>query len=329
MQASPGSSTHFGVTPRTPDDGALVAKPGAPRQKTREEQLRERRQVLMERVRKNGAKRKHGNSFDKPMTTKDASHISELVRIRETHGGVSLGSLDSLRTLGRPNDDGSPTPDYAKLIQERNSLYQQNIKRVAKEIRKQEIGDAYIDILTSYEESEWPQQPIPRAPTQRSDSRGKPAQPGTSPNPTTLLARYVELSNLHHNDIRERLDHAHAKTVISLAGTAKDKNNLAQKEAKLKAERLDKVPLTYEAWKNLDEGRQFRVGRFLQLPDEQKDTEVTTRKWNREDAMALYQLYKNEPEFHAAVDAVVSKRTATDPRRRPTLSNAPAPVEPK
>ncbi|KAG8689894.1 hypothetical protein FRC08_010748 [Ceratobasidium sp. 394] len=86
---------------------------------------------------------------------------------------------------------------------------------------------------------------------------------------------------------------------------------------------LEKVPASYQAWQALDEGRQVRVARFLQLPDEHKDKEVERRQWNREDAMTLYQAYKNEPGFQTEVNALLAKRVAIDPRRRPTVSNPP------
>lgn len=74
----------------------------------------------------------------------------------------------------------------------------------------------------------------------------------------------------------------------------KKRRKFAQDEAKRIAETLDQVPLTYTSWKKLDEGRQARVARFLQLPDEQKDIDVQQKHWKRDDAMALYQEYKNE-----------------------------------
>jgi hypothetical protein len=95
-------------------------------------------------------------------------------------------------------------------------------------------------------------------------------------------------------EVLERVDHACSKTGVGILAANKQRQKLAQEEARRMADTLDQVPATYASWKRLDEGRQARVARFLQLPDEQKDADVYQKRWKREDAMKLYQEYKNE-----------------------------------
>ncbi|KAG8748400.1 hypothetical protein FRC10_005947 [Ceratobasidium sp. 414] len=335
--ASLGSSTHHAGatpnymtprtprTPKTPDEyGSLAKKAGFPgrQHRTREEKLKD----LMERVRRHRAKQKVGNPFEMPPLPDDISRANELVRLRETHGTYPMDSLETLKALGRPPEAETAPIDYSKIAQERQAAYKEGLRRMAEERRRERVQDAYIDVLVGYEEEEWPKRPIPGLSGSRSSKLGQsPTQPGPMVTPMRQMVLADDLRRLktRHDDILERLDYAHSKTIIAIRGAEKTQSKLGEQEARRKAELLEKVPASYQAWKSLDEGRRARVARFLQLPDEHKDKEVDKRQWNREDAMTLYQAYKNEPEFQADVNALLAKRVTTDPRRRPTLLNPP------
>ncbi|KAG9102395.1 hypothetical protein FRC06_002042 [Ceratobasidium sp. 370] len=316
-------------TPKTPDEyGTLAKKAGfsGRQHRTREEKLKD----LMDRVRRHRAKQKVGNSFDMPPLPDDISRANELVRLRETYGTYPMDSLEALKALGRSQEAETTPIDYSKIAQERQAAYKAGIRRMAEETRRERIQDAYIDVLVGYEEEEWPNRPILGPISSRSSKLGQnSAHPGFMTTPMlnhkkqAVLANDLRLLKTRHDDIIERLDYAHSKTMIAIRGAAKTQSKIGEQEARRKAEMLEKVPASYQAWQSLDEGRRTRVARFLQLPDEHKDREVEKRQWNREDAMALHQSYRNEPEFQADVNALLAKRVATDPRRRPTVSNPP------
>ncbi|QRV74130.1 hypothetical protein RhiJN_02144 [Ceratobasidium sp. AG-Ba] len=333
MHPPPGGSAHHpGATPnymtprtprtpKTPDEyGSLAKKAGfSHRQpRTREERMKD----LMERVRRHGAKKRNGNAFDLPPLSDDISRANELVRLRETYGTYPMDNLESLRALGRLQEAETTPPDYPKIAQERQTIYKEGVRRMAEQTRRERIQDAYVDVLVGYEEEEWHKRPIPVGSSRSSKLGQNPNQQTAVVTPMVVLEHELKVLKTRHDDIRERLDYANSKTIIAIRGTGKNQNKLAEQEARRRAEVLDKVPTSFQAWKALDESRQVRIGRFLQLPDDQKDAEVEKRQWSREDAMALYQAFRSEPEFQAELNSLLAKRMTTDPRRRPT-SNPP------
>jgi hypothetical protein len=271
-------------------------------------------------------------------------------------------SLETLRALGRSKDSETAPVDYSKLAQERQTLYKDGILRMAEEQRREQIQDAYLDVLVGYDEDEWPKRTIPRPGSSRPNKNGQSlAQSLPTANPVVrfskssvcetnfakqaVLASDLRILKARHDDIRERIDYAHTKTMLSLRSAGNNKRKLDEREARYKAEMLDQVPASYQAWKVLDEGRRTRIARFLQLADGDKNDEVKKRKWSRDDAMTLNQAYRNEvcewaikswdclsdifcsqPDFQTDVNALLAKRVTTDPRRRPTASNPPSAV---
>ncbi|KAG9086936.1 hypothetical protein FS749_003275 [Ceratobasidium sp. UAMH 11750] len=234
-----------------------------------------------------------------------------------------MPSLEALKALGRSQEAETTPIDYFKIAQERQATYKEGLRRMAEETRRERVQDAYIEVLVGYEEEEWPKRPIPGLSSRSSKLGQNSTQPGPTVTPETVLANDLRMLKARHDDIIERLDYAHCKTLVTLRNAAQAQKHAGEQEARRKAEMLEKVPASYQAWQALDEGRQVRVARFLQLPDEHKDKEVERRQWNREDAMTLYQAYKNEPGFQTEVNALLAKRVAIDPRRRPTVSNPP------
>ncbi|KAG8706571.1 hypothetical protein FRC09_002343 [Ceratobasidium sp. 395] len=320
-------------TPKTPDEyGGNLKKAGFGRQhRTPEERLEE----LMARVRRHRAKQRIGNSFDMPPLLDgtafvckvkigdltyfpDMSRANELAKLRETHGTNRMDSLESLKALGRLRGAETAPIDHLKIAQERQATYKDGLHRMAEETRRERVQDAYASVLAGYDLEEWPKRPIPGPGGNKSSKLGQnPAHSDVTATPMVLLTNDIRILKTRHDDIRERLNYAHSKTMIAIRGAAKSQSRLEEQEARRKAEMLDKIPASYQAWKSLDEGRRTRVARFLQLPDEHKDKEVEKRKWNREDAMALNHAYKNEQEFQTDINALLAKRVTTDPRRRP------------
>ncbi|KAG9081022.1 hypothetical protein FRC07_014694 [Ceratobasidium sp. 392] len=305
-------------TPKTPDEYGNLKKAGfsSRSHRTPEERLKD----LMERVRRHNYKRSVGNSFDMPPLPDDLSRANELVRLRETYGTCHLDSLEALKALGRSQGAETTSIDHSKIAHERQATYKAGIRHMAEEMRRERLQDAYAGVLVGYDEEEWSKRPVPSLGSSKSGKLGhSSAQSEDTASPMILLANELRILKTRHDDIQERIDYAHSKTMIAIRGTAKTQSRLEEQEARRKAEILDKIPASYQAWKLLDEGRRARIARFLQLPSEQKDKEVSKRQWNRNDAMDLNDAYKKEPEFQADVNALLAKRVATDPRRRPSM----------
>ncbi|KAB5595000.1 hypothetical protein CTheo_1633 [Ceratobasidium theobromae] len=304
-------------TPKTPDEHGssnLGKKAVFPHLDERHD----RHHILMDRVRRHAALKRVGNTFDKPIIPEDKSRTKELLKIGQSAGQVSLGSLESLRGFSRSQDVQVTSPEHTMMALENFHAHRDGVHRAAAELAKNQRAMTYIEITKEEE----PPNPVIQRLDGRNKNKNRQAIEVTTP--TKYLAQHVQ----PQFEVLERVDHSCSKTYVGMLYEIKKRRKFAQDEAKRIAETLDQVPLTYTSWKKLDEGRQARVARFLQLPDEQKDIDVQQKHWKRDDAMALYQEYKNEPEFQADVTKVLAKRISTDPRRRLTLTNGPNSVPP-
>ncbi|CAE6392465.1 unnamed protein product [Rhizoctonia solani] len=309
---SPDSVSYAGTlpamtprTPRSPDDTrAVLGTGGFPHMKSR---LASR----AEKAKQSGAIKRIGCPFNQALEDKD--QLKELLKLTQTHGQVSLGSLESLRSFSRSGDTPPSIPDHLTVIREKSKLHHEGIHRAAVALSEKERANVYIDLLRVEEP------PIPLG--SASNIKGKEkAHPMTS-DPTRELVRHAR----HRSEVLERVNHSFAKTCAGIASDYRQRKKDAAKAAQVEARRLDQVPASYVAWKKLDEGRQVKVARFLQLTNEQKDTDLANKNWNRDDAMALYNEYNDQPEFQSEVSRVLARRVSTDPRRRPTISNTPNP----
>lgn len=300
--ASPESVKYAGATPnymtprtpKTPDEhGSSLKKAGFPHLKqSRDKESQNGHQARMERFRRSGLKhlKQHGSVFYRPIPPGGKPLAREILKTAQSIGTVPIGSLESLRGFSRSRNTQAGPPDHSVMIQENAKTYRNIIHHAAAAHVKKQMATTYIELKD--------EEPMPK--------------------PIKLFIGHTQPCF----EVLERVDHSASKTRISAIRASKTRIKFAQVEARRKAEALDQVPKSYAAWKKLDEPRQARVAKFLQLPDDQKDQEVTLKRWNRNDAMTLNQQYKNEPEFQAEVSAILAKRVTTDPRRRPTLVNA-------
>jgi hypothetical protein len=98
----------------------------------------------------------------------------------------------------------------------------------------------------------------------------------------------------------------------------KEAERLVQAEAR----KQEQIPPSYVAWKKLNEARQVKVARFLQMPDEHKDANLAANNWNRDDAMKLHQEYLDQvclPNFYSQLFNPKFLRTSLN--SRPKLVN--------
>ncbi|CAE6482210.1 unnamed protein product [Rhizoctonia solani] len=292
-------------TPRSPDDTRTVLGTGGfPHMKSR-------LATRAEKAKQSGALKRIGSPFNQTLEDKD--QLKELLKLAQTHGQVSLGSLDSLRSFSRAGDTPPTIPDHITVVREKSKIHYEGIHQAAVALSENERANVYIDLLRVEEP------PIPPSSTSNTKNKGK-LSPVTS-DPTRELVRHAR----HRSEVLDRVNHSFAKTCAGIASDYRQRKKDAEKAAQAEARRLDQVPTNYAAWKKLDEGRQVKVARFLQLTNEQKDIDLTNKHWNRDDAMALYAEFLKQPEFQSEVGQVLAKRMTTDPRRRPTISGTPNP----
>ncbi|CAE7218724.1 unnamed protein product [Rhizoctonia solani] len=291
---SPDSVSYAGTipamtprTPRSPDDTrSVLGTGGFPHMKSR-------LATRAEKAIQSGAMKRIGRPFNLPIEDKD--QLKDLLKLAQTHGQVSLGSLESLRSFSRSGDTPPSIPDHTTVIREKSRMHYEGIHQAAVALSHKERANVYIDLLLAEE-------PVPFSGASHTESRGK--SPPTASDAT---------ANTSDIDLRP------------WNGDSKKRKKDAEKAAQAEARRLDQIPATYAAWKKLDEDRQVKVARFLQLADGQKDSNLANRNWNRDDAMALHMEYLAQPEFKSEVSQLLARRMTTDPRRRPTVSSTPNP----
>ncbi|CAE6440765.1 unnamed protein product [Rhizoctonia solani] len=306
---SPDSVSYAGTlpamtprTPRSPDDTRTVLGTGGfPHMKSR-------LATRAEKAKQSGAIKRIGYPFNQALEDKD--QLKELLKLTQTHGQVSLGSLESLRSFSRSGDTPPTIPDHITVIRDKSKMHYEGIHRAAVALSEKERANLYVDLLRVEEPL------IPLGGASNAKSKGK-----LPPDPGKELVRHAR----HRTEVLERVNHSFAKTCAGIASDYKQRKKDAEKAAQAEARRLDQVPTSYAAWKKLDEGRQVKVARFLQLTNEQKDIDLANKNWNRDDAMVLYNEYMDQPEFQSDVSQVLAKRMSTDPRRRPTVSSTPNP----
>ncbi|KAJ1306841.1 hypothetical protein OPQ81_007826 [Rhizoctonia solani] len=293
-------------TPRSPDDTRTVLGTGGfPHMKSRLAVTR------ADKAKQSGAIKRVGNVFNKPLEDKD--QLKDLLKLGQTYGQVSLGSLESLRSFSRSGDTPATIPDYATVAKEKSKIHYEGVHRAAIALAAKERANVYVDLLRVEEP--------PAFLSGANNTRSKDKSSTVSSDPTRELIAHTR----HQFEVLERVDHSFIKTFAGIGRAHKEQIRSAEKVAQVEARRLDQVPTSYSAWKKLDEGRQVKVARFLQLTNDQKDADLALKHWNRDDAMALYHEYMAQPEFQAEVSKVLAKRTTTDPRKRPTVSNTPNP----
>ncbi|CAE6479563.1 unnamed protein product [Rhizoctonia solani] len=310
---SPDSVSYAGslpfVTPRTPrspdDTRSVLGTGGFPHMKSRLATTR------ADKAKQSGALKRVGNVFNQPLEDKD--QLKELLKLGQTHGQVSLGSLESLRSFSRSGDTPPSVPDYATVTREKHKMHYEGVHKAAVALAEKERAKVYIDILRVDEPSTY------LSSTNNTRNKGQPL--AVTLDPRRELASHAR----HRFEVLERVDHSFLKTYAGIARDYKQRRRDAEKAAQAEARKLDQVPANYVAWKKLDEGRQAKVARFLQLTNDQKDTDLALKHWNRDDAMKLYHEYMDQPEFQADVSKLLAKRVTTDPRRRPNVFNTPNP----
>ncbi|CAE6454944.1 unnamed protein product [Rhizoctonia solani] len=310
---SPDSVTYAGsmpfMTPRTPrspeDNRAVLGTGGFPHIKSRLAATRG------DKAKQSGALGRVGNPFNGALEDKD--QLKELLKLAQTHGQTSLGSRESLLSFSRSGDTPPTIPDHLTVAREKSKIHYEGIHRAAVALSEKERANTYIDLLRVDEP--------PAPPSDTSGTRNKEKPRAVVLDPTRELASHARV----RSEVLERVDHSFMKTCMGIANDYKMRKKDAEMASKADARRLDQVPTSYAAWKKLDEGRQVKVARFLQLTNDQKDADLANRQWNRDDAMTLYKEYMDQPEFKADVTKLLAKRVTTDPRRRPTVSSTPNP----
>ncbi|KAH7335249.1 hypothetical protein B0J17DRAFT_719793 [Rhizoctonia solani] len=310
---SPDSVNYAGslpfMTPRTPrspeDPRAVLGTGGFPHMKSRLVASRG------DKAKQSGALSRVGNPFNAAL--EDKEQLKELLKLAQTHGQTSLGSLESLRSFSRSGDTPPTIPDHLTVVREKSKIHYEGIHQAAVALSEKERASTYIDLLRVDE----PPAPLSDAGSTRSKEKPR----AVALDPTRELASHARV----RSEVLERVDHSFMRTCVGIANDYRVRKKDAEKVAKAEARRLDQVPTSYAAWKKLDEGRQVKVARFLQLTNDQKDADLTQRQWNRDDAMNLYKEYMDQPEFKADVSKLLAKRVTTDPRRRPTVSSIPNP----
>ncbi|CAE6426170.1 unnamed protein product [Rhizoctonia solani] len=282
-------------TPRSPDDTrSVLGTGGFPHIKSRLDTTRG------DKAKQSGATRL-GSIFTGACEP-DKDQLKELLKLEQTHGQVSLGSLESIRSFSRSGDTPPTIPDYATIAREKTKIHYEGVHRAAALLAEKQRANTYIDLLRVEEP------PIP------SNAGRKGHQPS---DPTRELVSHAR----HRFEVLERIDHSFIKTCAGIVGRKKEAERLAQAEAR----KQDQIPSSYTAWKKLNETRQVKVARFLHMADEHKDANLTANNWNRDDAMRLHQEYMDQPDFKAEVSKLLAKRTTTDPRKRPMVTNTPNP----
>lgn len=264
-----------------------------------------------DKAKQSGALNRVGNPFNNPLEDKD--QLKELLKLAQTHGQVSLGSLESLRSFSRSGDTPPTIPDHHTVAREKSKIHYEGIHKAAVALVEKERANTYIDLLR-----------VDEPPTLLNDAgstRGKEQPRPVALDPTRELASHARV----RSEVLERVDHSFMKTCMGIANEYRTRKKEAEKAAQAEARKLDQVPTSYAAWKKLDEGRQVKVARFLLLTNDQKDADLALRQWNKDDAKTLYMEYMDQPEFQADVNKVLAKRVTTDPRRRPTVSSTPNP----
>ncbi|KAF8757636.1 hypothetical protein RHS01_03250 [Rhizoctonia solani] len=228
----------------------------------------------------------------------DKDQLKGLLKLGQTHGQTSLGSLESIRSFSRSGDTPPTIPDYTTIAREKTKIHYEGVHRAAVLLAEKQRANTYVDLLRVDE---------PPA-TSNAKSKGHPMKE---------LVSHAR----HQFDVIERVDHSFIKTCAGIIGRKKEAERFAQAEAR----KQDQIPTSYAAWKKLSEARQVKVARFLQTADEHKDSILVANNWNREDAMRLHQEYLDQPEFKDEVSTLLARRITTDPRKRPTTTQTPNP----
>ncbi|QRW17130.1 hypothetical protein RhiXN_05132 [Rhizoctonia solani] len=282
------------MTPRTPispdDTRSVLGTGGFPHVKSRLDTTRG------DKAKQSGAFRRTGNVFNHPLEDKD--QLKGLLKLGQTHGQTSLGSLESIRSFSRSGDTPPTIPDYTTIAREKTKIHYEGVHRAAVLLAEKQRANTYVDLLRVDE---------PPA-TSNAKSKGHPMKE---------LVSHAR----HQFDVIERVDHSFIKTCAGIIGRKKEAERFAQAEAR----KQDQIPTSYAAWKKLSEARQVKVARFLQTADEHKDSILVANNWNREDAMRLHQEYLDQPEFKDEVSTLLARRITTDPRKRPTTTQTPNP----
>ncbi|CCO28478.1 hypothetical protein BN14_02473 [Rhizoctonia solani AG-1 IB] len=285
-------------TPRSPEDTrSVLGTGGFPHIKSRLDTTRG------DKAKQSGAIRRIGNVFNQPLEgpcEPDKDQLKELLKLGQTHGQVSLGSLESIRSFSRSGDTPPTVPDYAAIARDKSKIHYEGVHRAAAALAEKQRANTYIDLLRVEEP------PI----SGNATSKGH-----QSSDPTRELVNHAR----HQFDVLERVDHSFIKTCAGIVRQKKEAERLVQAEAR----KQEQIPPSYVAWKKLNEARQVKVARFLQMPDEHKDANLAANNWNRDDAMKLHQEYLDQSEFKTEVSKLLAKRTTTDPRKRPTLKQSP------